>query len=75
MIFEGLKFMVIGMSVVFAFLSLLVLAMNLSASFFTKFAHLFPEEKEPTAGLQRRGGDDHADIAVAIAAVRAYTRS
>jgi oxaloacetate decarboxylase (Na+ extruding) subunit gamma len=70
----GLKLMLVGMTVVFLFLLLLVLAMEGSARFFAHFAEFFPEEKTPTGGLERLGGDDD-DIAVVIAAVKAYTRS
>jgi Na+-transporting methylmalonyl-CoA/oxaloacetate decarboxylase gamma subunit len=42
-ILDGLVLMVVGMSVVFAFLGLLVGAMNLCAAFFIRFAHWFPE--------------------------------
>jgi oxaloacetate decarboxylase (Na+ extruding) subunit gamma len=72
---EGLRLMVVGMSVVFSFLILLVVAMKASAAFFKRFAHLFPEEQKPTTGLQRVAEDNHADIAVAIAAVKAYTKA
>ena len=73
MILEGLELMLVGMGVVFAFLLILVGAMHLTALFFQRFKHLFPEETPPTAGLERRGADD-SDIAVVIAAVKAYTR-
>ncbi len=71
---EGVRLMVVGMAVVFTFLGLLVAAMQSSALFFKKFAKYFPEKEEPTSGLQRRG-ESYTDIAVAIAAVKAYTKS
>ena len=71
---QGLWLMFVGMTVVFLFLILLVYAMQGSARFFVHFAELFPEEKAPTGGLERLGGGDD-DIAVVIAAVKAYTRS
>ncbi|MDD3275705.1 MAG: OadG family protein [Kiritimatiellales bacterium] len=68
---EGLVLMVVGMGTVFAFLVLLVVAMQLSAKFFTKFAYLFPEaapkNSKPAAVA------DFSEIAVAIAAVKAHT--
>ena len=73
MIFEGLRLMGIGMGVVFLFLLILVGAMQLSALFFKRFQHLFPEAAQPTGGLERRG-TDLSDIAVAVAAAKAYTR-
>jgi sodium pump decarboxylase gamma subunit len=67
LLMQGIVLMVIGMATVFAFLILLVFAMNRSAAFFRKFAHLFPEESvgEPA------GSDPVAEIAVALAAIKA----
>jgi sodium pump decarboxylase gamma subunit len=70
LLMQGVTLMVIGMATVFSFLVLLILAMNGSAAFFKKFAHLFPEEvaapKKTAAAV-----DPSAEIAVAIAAIRA----
>ena len=41
---QGFVLLVIGMVTVSSFLVLLVIAMQWSAIFFKKFAHLFPEE-------------------------------
>ena len=60
--------MVIGMATVFAFLVLLIAAMNASAAFFRKFAHLFPEEEAPAR--VRPAADPSEEIAVALAAIR-----
>ncbi len=65
---QGLVLLVIGMATVFAFLVLLVFAMQVSASFFKKFAHLFPEEEAETAAPPPNPA---AVIAVALAAIRA----
>ena len=67
---QGLNLMVVGMLTVFFFLLLLVLAMSLSAKFFKRFAHLFPEP-EPKKHIEKICSD-HADIAVAVAAVRNF---
>lgn len=64
---QGFVLLVIGMATVFSFLILMVLAMNLAASFFKKFAHLFPEE---TAAAPA-SADPSAMIAAALAAIRA----
>lgn len=69
-ILDGLVLMVVGMSVVFAFLGLLVGAMNLCAAFFIRFAHLFPEAPAKTAQPVPKA-DDSTAIAVAIAAIKA----
>ena len=49
LLMQGLVLMVIGMATVFAFLVLMIVAMNRSAAFFKKFAHLFPEEEATSA--------------------------
>ena len=64
---EGLVLMVVGMATVFAFLLLLVVSMQIAATFFKKFAHLFPEEVAETAASVNPA----AAIAVALAAIRA----
>jgi len=65
---QGLVLLVIGMVTVFSFLVLLVVAMQLSAVFFKKFAHLFPEAVATTAAP---AANPAAAIAVALAAIRA----
>ena len=72
LISQGLVLMIVGMGVVFAFLTLLVYAMSGSAAFFHKFAHLFPEETAPKSGT-RKAAEDYSEIAVAIAAVQTHT--
>ena len=78
MIVEGLGLMVAGMGVVFAFLILLVYAMKISAKVLERFADADvasgPLGKTNTAVLQQ-AGDELAEIAVAIAAVKACARS
>ena len=80
MLTEGLYLMVTGMSVVFAFLSLLVLAMNISAGFFNSFSSIFGDDVVPssptskkTTGTILQPSDELAEVAVAIAAVKACT--
>ena len=70
LLMQGVTLMVIGMATVFSFLVLLILAMNGSAVFFSKFAHLFPEEvvAAPKAAATT---DPVAEIAVALAAIKA----
>ncbi|MBN2530641.1 MAG: OadG family protein [Deltaproteobacteria bacterium] len=67
MIGEGLELMVAGMSVVFLFLALMVLVMNLSAGILKRFDK--PEEAIQTAGAGK-AGDPMAEVAIAIAAVQ-----
>ena len=68
LLMQGVVLMVIGMATVFAFLVLMIIAMNGSAGFCRKFSHLFPEESDQTAGPS---GDAVAEIAVALAAIKA----
>jgi oxaloacetate decarboxylase gamma subunit len=69
LLMQGVTLMVIGMATVFAFLVLLIVAMNSSAAFFSKFAHLFPEEQK--AAPKAPAADPLAEIAVALAAIKA----
>ena len=68
-ILDGFVLMVVGMSVVFAFLGLLVGTMNLCASFFIRFAHWFPDAPVKTAQPAQKA-DDCTAIAIAIAAIK-----
>lgn len=74
LLMEGLYLMVVGMSVVFCFLLLLVWTMLGSAYFFKKFSTYFPDEPQlPPGGV--KNGDHYAEIAVALAAVKAFTKN
>ena len=61
----------VGMTVVFAFLILLVVCLELSAKFFEKFGHLFPDPPpaDPPSPVETGPGPDLA-VAVAAAARR-----
>jgi sodium pump decarboxylase gamma subunit len=67
---QGIVLLIVGMATVFAFLVLLVIAMQLSARFFTAFAHLFPEETS-TGTSAPAAADETTRIAIALAAIRA----
>ena len=69
---QGWMLLLIGMATVFAFLALLVAAMNLSAAFFRKFGYLFPEPEKPENHLEV-AKEDRSEIAVVLAAVRSHT--
>ena len=74
MLAEGVEFMIIGMGTVFAFLALLVLAMN-SAGWVisTYFPVTAAEPAQPSAAAPVREADlSDAELAVALAA--AYRR-
>jgi sodium pump decarboxylase gamma subunit len=66
---EGAVLLFIGMAVVFAFLQLMVVVMNLSAKFFIRLAERTPAPQPVAAPTT-----DLTPIAVAIAAVQAHRR-
>ena len=67
---QGIVLLVIGMATVFAFLVVLILAMNASAAFFKKFAHLFPEDA--VVEIKSAGAADPKVVAaIALAAIKA----
>jgi len=70
---EGLVVMVVGVTVVFAFLVLLVLVMQTSAFFFTRVAKRVQEDV--MIGKPERKAADLTEVAVAIAAVKAHVRN
>lgn len=70
---EGLIIMASGMGVVFSFLVVMVLAMSLMAKVMPVLAKIFPEVEPEEKGL-KLATVQHDDIAVAIAAVKAYTK-
>ena len=67
---EGLKFMVLGMGVVFVFLALLVQMMKWQARIIQKF---FPP-LTPPSGVYPSAEDESARIAAIIAAVTEYRK-
>ena len=70
---EALELLVAGMGGVFLFLIILVILMGCTANFFKKYAHLFPEKEEPVAKAPQKA-DSNVDIAIAVAAVKAYIK-
>ncbi len=71
MMMQGVVLMVIGMATVFAFLVLMILTMSGSSAFFRKFAHLFPDAPVAAPKKPAAATDPVADIAVALAAIKA----
>lgn len=69
---EGLVLLTIGMGVVFSFLFIMVLVMNLMSTFVIWLGKFFPEEDEivEKKSTRKNVSEDEA-IAVAIAAVKA----
>jgi len=66
---QGLYLTIIGMAVVFVFLTILVIIMYLVSAFVLRF---FPEKEVKV--VKKVAGDD-VDIAVAIAAVKSFQKS
>ena len=75
MITEGLILMVVGMAVVFVFLFIMIGVMNLFSVLMKPLATLFPEEEEKIeTKVKKTVVESHEDIAVAVAAVRAFVK-
>ncbi|WP_233142983.1 OadG family protein [Marispirochaeta aestuarii] len=66
MIAQGLVLTVVGMTVVFLFLTLLVILMNVLSAVVIRY---FPE---PVVEVAESSGSKDAEIAAVIAAVKAY---
>jgi len=70
LIAESFKFMALGMTVVFTFLILLIIVVNVQAKLIAKF---FPEKAVDTAG--KNGSDDAHHVAAIIAAVTEFRKN
>ena len=66
---EGLTLTVIGMAVVFIFLTLLVILMSIISPIINRF---FPEKEE--AVVKTKKGKKEIEIVVAIAAAKAFSK-
>ncbi len=71
---EALKFMVLGMSVVFLFLILLVQIVKIQASIIAKY---FPEDtpKTPATPVGNTDNDENQRVAAIIAAVTEFRKN
>ena len=70
LILESVKFMVLGMTVVFTFLIILIVVVNLQAKIIAKF---FPE-KAPAAPAASANTDEAHHVAAIIAAVTEFRK-
>jgi oxaloacetate decarboxylase gamma subunit len=68
---EGLKFMVLGMSVVFVFLALLVWVMKWQATLIAKYF----SPPTPSTPIYTPADDEKARVAAIIAAVTEYRKA
>ena len=69
LLLESLKFMVLGMTVVFTFLILLIIVVNLQAKVIAKF---FPEKPVEASGTA--GTNDAHHVAAIVAAVSEFRK-
>ena len=75
MLLEGVNLMVVGMTTVFSFLTLLVIVLQISAKVFDSIGHRWPDPTIATprpAQAPKTLGD--VGIAVALAAIEAHRR-
>ena len=70
LILESVKFMALGMTVVFAFLVILVIVVNIQAKLIAKF---FPEEAPATPKTTGKADESH-HVAAIIAAVTEFRK-
>ena len=70
MITQGLSLMALGMGIVFSFLVILIVSMYVSSKIINRF---FPDKEEEQA-LPRPAGGNDAQVALAIAAAKRYTK-
>lgn len=75
-VLQGVTLLVSGMTIVFLFLTLLVVVMNQTAKVVIKFNHILPDEA-PKTKLRPPAPShaDHAAVAVAIAGAIARSRA
>lgn len=69
-VMNGTVFMIIGMSVVFAFLALLVLAVNAMKVFAALIDKYFPPKEEPAPVRVQSGGSEEIAAAIAVVCAR-----
>jgi len=69
---EGLKFMVLGMTIVFAFLFVLVQVVKLQAMIINKF---FPEKAPEVASASSNATQEAHHVAAIIAAVTEFRKN
>lgn len=75
MLTQGLILMAIGLGVVFVFLTVMVLAMNIMAALMKPLAKLIPEPQEKqVVKVKKATGDGLEEIAVAVAAVKYFAK-
>ena len=72
MLGESVKFMILGMGVVFLFLIILVQVVKLQGKFISKY---FPDEEPSVAPATSTDSDESARVAAVIAAVTEFRKN
>jgi len=72
MLGESVKFMILGMSVVFLFLIILVQVVKIQAAVISKY---FPDKETPVAPATSTDSDESARVAAVIAAVTEFRKN
>ncbi len=67
LVFEGFKFMILGMGTVFTFLTLMIIAMNIQSYIIHKF---FPEPTAAAPASSANKSNNNAKIAAISAAIQ-----
>ena len=75
MLLEGVNLMVVGMTTVFSFLTLLVIMLQISAKVFDSIGYRWPDPTiAPTRSAETPNTLGDVDVAVALAAIEAHRR-
>ena len=69
MLFEGINLMVVGMTTVFSFLTLLVIVLQVSARFFERFGDRWPDATLTSEPAGSTPDTQSEEIAVVLAAI------
>ncbi len=64
LVYEGVKFMILGMGTVFVFLGIMILVMNIMS----KIIHTYFPEPDPSAPVIKTDGTDKKKVVAAIMA-------
>lgn len=73
MLIQGLQYMVIGMGVVFFFLVIMVISMNIMSAVIAKYNEIYPEQVEEETKPASSGNGNNEEIALVLAAVKAFS--
>ena len=72
MLTDALQITIIGMTVVFVFLSLMIIVIQTNHKFMKVLNKFFPEEEEKSTQVAVKPGSQAQEVAIAIAAAQAF---